>query len=165
MLARKLSLVVPLLLAITTSAGAQSGSAAIRESFETFRRTWREAWVRRDVQALGGLATPDLDWVAADGTWLKGRAAFEAHHARIFAQQFQEARWRLIDERVQFVDSTIAITITTTEIQGDTRADGAARPPRRSVGTRVMVRQDGHWRLKVSQNTIVSPPAPAGGGD
>jgi uncharacterized protein (TIGR02246 family) len=102
--------------------------------------------------------TDDIDWVAADGTWLKGRDAFERHHARVFAAQFASAEWKLLEERVEIVDQDLAITVTATQISGDTFASGESRPSRSSVGTRVIVRQNGAWRLKTSHNTIITAP-------
>jgi uncharacterized protein (TIGR02246 family) len=88
---------------------------------------------------------------------LKGRQAWQAHHARLFANQFKDAKWKLLDERVQIIDSSFAITISATQIEGDTRADGTARRARQSVGTRVMTKRGGKWLLKVAHNTIIAP--------
>jgi uncharacterized protein (TIGR02246 family) len=147
-------------LAVPTAASAQNDTASIRRSFDEFRTIWREAWSRRDVPALGKLVTEDIDWVAADGTWLKGREAFERHHARLFAVQFASAQWKLLDERIEIVDQNLGITIQATQISGDTFANGESRPPRSSVGTRIIVRQNGRWRLKTSHNTMITSPPP-----
>jgi uncharacterized protein (TIGR02246 family) len=97
----------------------------------------------------------DVDWIAADGTWLKGRRAWQEHHDRLFAGQFKAAKWKLLDERVQLLDSLTAITISATQIEGDTKADGTARAARQSVGTRVMSRHGGRWLLRTAHNTIM----------
>jgi uncharacterized protein (TIGR02246 family) len=156
MRAMRLWITLGLLLVPLTGARGQADTTELRASFDEFRRTWREAWARRDVDSLAALVAEDVDWVAADGTWLKGRSAFREHHARLFAGQFREARWRVLDERVNLLDATFAITTTTTEIEGDTRQDGSARPARRSVGSRVLVRRGGRWMLQLSHNTIVT---------
>jgi uncharacterized protein (TIGR02246 family) len=133
----------------------QEHSPAVEASFNQFRSTWRDAWNRRDTKTLASLMAEDIDWIAADGTWLKGRKAWQDHHDRLFAHQFKTAKWKLLDERVQLIDSRTAITISATEIGGDTHADGTAREPRRSVGTRIITKSAGKWLLKVAHNTII----------
>ena len=136
---------------------AQEHSQALEASLNQFRSAWRGAWNRRDTEMLASLMAEDVDWVTADGTWLKGRKAWQEHHGRLFAKQFKAANWKLLDERVQIIDSSVAITISTTQIEGDTRADGITRQPRQSVGTRVMTRRDGKWLLNTAHNTIIAP--------
>jgi uncharacterized protein (TIGR02246 family) len=126
-------------------------------ALEQFRTSWREAWTRRDVDAVAALTAQDVDWIAADGTWLKGRRAFRDHHARLFAGEFREARWTTLDERVMMLDSVTALEIRATQIEDDTFADGTRRTPRRSVGTRIYVRRGERWWLQTSHNTIVAP--------
>jgi hypothetical protein len=57
--------------------------------------------------------------------------------------------------RVQIFDSLTAITISATQIEGDTKADGTAREARQSVGTRVITRHGGRWLFKTAHNTIM----------
>jgi ketosteroid isomerase-like protein len=83
-------------------AAAQEPSSSLAASLQQFRDSWREAWNRRDTKALGALIAEDVDWIAADGTWLKGRKAWQEHHDRLFAGQFKAARWKLLDESADF---------------------------------------------------------------
>ncbi len=136
---------------------AQTAATEARQSLDQFRQAWRDAWTRRDLDALEKLQAEDFDWVTADGTWLKGRAAFRAHHERLFARNFSGAQWSTFDEKIELVDPTLAIEIRATRIEGDTYADGRARAPRRSIGTRVYVRKNAQWLLQASHNTIIAP--------
>ena len=56
------------------------------------------------------------------------------------------------------VDSNVVITISATQIEGDTHADGTSRTPRQSVGTRVITRESGKWLLQLAHNTIILTP-------
>jgi uncharacterized protein (TIGR02246 family) len=156
-----MSVVVLGFLLAPSRAAAQAQPAALDASLTAFRDSWRDAWTRRDTKALAALMADDVDWIAADGTWLKGRKAWKEHHDKLFARQFQTARWKLLDERVQFLDSATAITITATQIEGDTRGDGSARAARQSVGTRVIARHGGKWLLKTAHNTIIQNAPPS----
>ena len=153
-------LVAVAMLLTPSGTAAQEQSSNIEAFFKKFRATWRNAWNRRDTEALGALMADDVDWIAADGTWLKGRKAWREHHDHLFARQFKAAKWKLLDERVQMIDSTVAITISATQIEGDTQADGGSRTPRQSVGTRVITRESGRWLLQLAHNTMILAKAP-----
>ena len=156
---RAIACLVAVVLVLPPSDGAaQQQPSSIEASFNQFRATWRDAWSRRDIDALTALMAEDIDWIAADGTWLKGRKAWREHHTRLFARQFKAAKWKLLDERVQFIDSIVATTISATQIKGDTHADGTSRTPRQSVGTRVITRESGKWLLQLAHNTIIVTP-------
>ncbi len=134
---------------------AQQRASNLEASLQRYRDSWRQAWNQRDTKALGALMADDVDWIAADGTWLKGRKAWQEHHDRLFARQFKAAQWKLLTERVQLLDSLTAITVSATQIEGDTKADGMGRDARQSVGTRVLSRHGGRWLLRTAHNTII----------
>jgi uncharacterized protein (TIGR02246 family) len=150
-----LGLVIVGLIVPYSRASTQQAPPSAAASFQQFRNSWREAWNRRDTKALGTLMSEDVDWIAADGTWLKGRKSWQEHHDRLFATQFKAAGWKVLDEQVQILDSLTAMTITATQIEGDTKPDGTAREVRQSVGSRVITRHSGRWLLRVAHNTII----------
>ena len=136
----------------TGAAQQQSGDA----SFDAFQTAWREAWGRRNIDALSLLVAEDIDWVTSDGTWLKGREQFRSHHARLFKTLFKEAEWKVLDSRIRQLGPDTWMTITATTISGETPGSGGVRGPRSSVGTRVISRRDDRWLLQISHNTIIT---------
>lgn len=66
-----LSLFVVWIILAPTPMAAQEQSATLA-ALQEYRDAWRAAWNRRDTKALGALMAEDVDWIAADGTWLKG---------------------------------------------------------------------------------------------
>ena len=121
---------------------------------------WQEAWNRHDMKALAALVAEDVDFITVAGTWLKGRKAFEEHHAARHAMQFKESVWTTTDVRVKFLKPDVALVHVSWGIEGDKDPDGTPRQPRRGIFTRVVTKEGGRWLIKASQNTNITA-APA----
>lgn len=121
-------------------------------------RTW-DAWNRNDARAYAALFAADVDYVAFDGTCLRGRAANEASHAALFATVLRATRLRGEVEDVRFVTPDVAVAHA---------LGGAVWPWQRGMPrdrlsrqTYVLVRVDDGWTITAFHNTRVQPaPAP-----
>ncbi|MBA3640738.1 MAG: SgcJ/EcaC family oxidoreductase [Acidobacteriota bacterium] len=89
-------------------ASAQDNAKDI-EAIKQIESRWQEAWNSHDMKALASLVAEDVDFIAVAGTWLKGRKAFEEHHATRHAMQFKESVWEATDVEVKFLKSDIAL--------------------------------------------------------
>lgn len=122
---------------------------------------WQRAWNNHDMKSLASLVAEDVDFVTVAGTWLKGRRAFEEHHAARHAMQFKGSVWETTDVRVQFLKPDVALVHVSWGISGDKDPDGTPRRPRRGIFTRVVIKEGGEWLIKASHNTnIGGAPAP-----
>lgn len=131
------------------------------ETVKQIESSWQEAWNRHDMKALGALVAEDVDFITVSGIWLKGRKAFEEHHARVHAMQFKESVWTTTDVRVKFLKPDIALVHVSWGLRGDKDPDGTARRPRRGIFTRVVTKQGGKWSIQASQNTDIREIPPA----
>jgi uncharacterized protein (TIGR02246 family) len=121
-------------------------------------RTW-DAWNRSDARAYAALFAVDVDYVAFDGTCLRGRAATESSHAQLFASVLRATRLRGEVEDVRFVAPGVAVAHA---------LGGAVWPWQRGVPgdrlsrqTYVLVRAGDGWTITAFHNTRVRPvPAP-----
>ena len=125
------------------------------EAVKQIERDWQEAWNRHDMKALAALVAEDVDFVTVSGIWLKGRKAFEEHHARVHAMQFKESVWTTTDVQVRFLKPDIALVHVSWGLKGDKDPDGTPRQPRRGIFTRVVIKQGGKWLIQASQNTNI----------
>ena len=116
-------------------------------------KNWQAAWNGHDMKALATLVVEDVDFITVAGTWLKGRKAFEEHHARLHVMQFKESVWATNDVQVKFLKRDVAIVHVSWGMSGDKDPDGTPRQPRRGIFTRVVIKEGGNWRIKASQNT------------
>jgi len=139
---------------------SDQGNAIDTEAVKQIESRWQEAWNSHDMKALASLVAEDVDFITVAGTWLKGRKAFEEHHAARHAVQFKESVWETTDVRVKFLKSDIALVHVSWGLKGDKDPDGTPRQPRRGIFTQVVTKEGGRWLIKASQNTnIGAPPA------
>ncbi|HXG72677.1 MAG TPA: SgcJ/EcaC family oxidoreductase [Gemmatimonadaceae bacterium] len=136
-------------------ASAQDNARDI-EAIKQIESRWQKAWNSHDMKVLASLVAEDVDFIAVTGTWLKGRKAFEEHHATRHAMQFKESVWETTDVEVKFLKSDIALVHVNWALKGDKDPDGTRRQPRRGIFTRVATKEGGKWFIKASQNTNIS---------
>jgi len=117
------------------------------------------AWGANDAEAYGRCFAEDVDYVAFDGSVVRGRDAVVAGHALLFASVLRRTALRGEIEAVRFVTGDVAV------VQA---SGGAVWPWQRGVPadrlsrqTYVVVRAGAGWSITAFHNTRVRPtPAP-----
>ncbi len=131
------------------------------EAIRQIETGWQDAWNRHDMKLLSGLVAEDVDFITVSGIWLKGKKAFEEHHAKLHAMQFKESVWTTTDVKVTFLKPDIALVHVSWGIKGDKDPDGTPRQPRHGIFTRVVTKRDSQWLIQASQNTNIREIPPA----
>lgn len=121
-------------------------------------RTW-DAWTRNDARAYAALFAADVDYVAFDGSIVRGRAANAALHAGLFTSVLRATALRGQIEDVRFVAPGVAVAHAVGAVvwpwQPGLPADRLSRQ------TYVLVREGAGWTITAFHNTRVRPtPAP-----
>jgi uncharacterized protein (TIGR02246 family) len=75
--------------------------------------------------------------------------------------QFKESVWGTTDVQVRFLKPDVAIVHVNWGIRGDKDPDGTPRQPRRGIFTRIVMKRDGRWLIRASQNTNIRETQPA----
>jgi uncharacterized protein (TIGR02246 family) len=133
------------------STSRQADEAAVRR----LTAAMAAAWNGHDAAAYAGLFTEDADYIAFDGTHLRGRQANTEHHRHLFETVLRGSR--LVFERVavRFLTPDVAL------MHGDGSVllpwHDALPPRRRSIQTYVVVREAGAWRIAAFHNARVRP--------
>jgi uncharacterized protein (TIGR02246 family) len=129
-----------------------------RRPFEQLLARLAEAWDAGDAARFAACFTADADYVTFDGTHLRGRAANEQLHQRLFRGVLRGSTMTgagLTDLRL------LAPAVALLHCTGSIRLRWQRRAPqsRQSIQTMVAVLEpDGQWRLAAFQNTRISPP-------
>ena len=112
-------------------------------------------WGRGDGGAYGSRFTEDAEYVAFDGTLIRGRAEISASHQELFDKWLKGTRLTGHVLSVRFVGSDVAIVHATggTVMRGKTEPS----PERDSIQTLVAVREDDGWRFAAFHNARVRP--------
>ena len=134
---------------------SQSDEEAIRELEHRFN----EAWNAHDPDGLVDSLVDAAQFITVDGAWSTSREEFRALMERLHGPNgpFRASRRRTPEMHVRFVTPDIAILNSRFWIDGEALEDELCRESRESVGTRVLRKVDGRWRILATQNTDVRP--------
>lgn len=132
--------------------------AASREAIVDLTRRMEHAWNTADGSAYAASFAPDSDYIAFDGTHLRGRDANARHHQRLFDSVLRNTR--LVFESaptVRFVADDVAVVHTMGSVLFPWQRH--VTPQRRSNQTLVAVRRPEGWRFTAFHNTRYRPTA------
>ncbi|NNB91901.1 SgcJ/EcaC family oxidoreductase [Corallococcus exiguus] len=127
-------------------------AAAIRERMQRLY----ECWSQGDAQAYAACFTEDVDYVAFDGSHLKGRQANAEAHQALFDGVLRGSMLDGEVKSVRFLAPDVALIHTEGVIK--LRWQRKAPKARRSIQTMVAVKLEGVWYFTAFQNTRIQPP-------
>jgi uncharacterized protein (TIGR02246 family) len=130
-----------------------SDEAAIRDLEDRFNA----AWNRHDPDAIAESLSDDAQFITVNGAWTHSRQGFRDLMQRLHGPTgpFRSSTRRSPDMQVTFLSPDIAILHTRFWIKGEVMHDALSQEDRESVGTRVVQRIGGRWRIVATQNTDV----------
>ena len=134
---------------------ASSDEDAIRDLENQFNA----AWDRHDPEALAESLADDAQFITVNGAWTTTRSGFRDLMARLHGATgpFRASTRRTPEMSVTFLAPDIAILHSRFWIDGEVLHDELSQASRESVGTRVVRKIDGRWRVVATQNTDVRP--------
>jgi len=157
------SLLTAAAIAYSLEASAQSqGSADDEQTIKQVITAVLEASNRHDAKASTALFTDDADFVNVFGMWWKGAAEIERARKARFETALKGATFKLLETRISFLRPDVAIAHVTSEITGLLGPDGQPMPAHSELSLRVLIKQDGKWRVRAFHNTTVASSLPAG---
>ena len=133
----------------------QSDEDAIRDLEHGFNA----AWDAHDPEGLSESLSDDAQFITVNGAWTESREGFRDLMQRLHgpAGPFRASTRRSPEMRVTFLAPDIAILHTRFWIKGEVMHDELSQDDRESVGTRVVRKIGGRWRIVATQNTDVRP--------
>ena len=128
---------------------------AIRELENQFNA----AWDRHDPEGMAASLADDAQFITVNGAWTTTRNGFRDLMARLHGATgpFRTSTRRTPQMNVTFLAPDIAILHSRFWIDGEVLHDEHSQASRESVGTRVVRKIDGRWRVVATQNTDVRP--------
>jgi uncharacterized protein (TIGR02246 family) len=113
-----------------------------------------EAWSRGDALAYADCFSNDSDYVTYNGMHLHGRRENADLHHALFRGMLKGTRVSANIESLTFLSQDIALIHTAGSGAKRGRTDSGIR---KSIQTLIVVKQDGHWRIRSFQNTRIRP--------
>ena len=107
--------------------------------------------------AWRSLLADDAQFITVNGAWTTTRDGFRDLMARLHGATgpFRTSTRRTPEMNVTFLAPDIAILHSRFWIDGEVLHDALSQASRESVGTRVVRKIDGRWRVVATQNTDV----------
>jgi uncharacterized protein (TIGR02246 family) len=139
--------------------GAAQNTATAGESDEQTIRAviaaTTEAFSRHDAKAWVRFCTPDAQLGTVRGESMKGIAAIEKGLTAVFQTRARNATLEPLDVAVRFIRPDVALAHVRNQMIGLLSPEGQALPPHTELSIRVLVKDEGTWRITPFHNTII----------
>ena len=114
-----------------------------------------DAFSRHDAKAWVKFCTPDAQLVTVRGESMRGVAEIEKGLSRIFQTRGRNVTLETLDVRVRFIRPDVALAHVTNQLSGLIGPEGQTLPPHHELSIRVLVKDQGAWRITAFHNTIL----------
>ena len=157
---RQALVVVIVSLGILASIGvaAQTSGSIARndeDAIKAVMASTTDAFSRHDAKAWVSFCTPDAQLVTVRGESMKGTAAIEKGLRTIFETRGRNVTLRTLEVAVRLIRPDVALAHVTNELSGLVNPEGQTLPPHQELSVRVLVKDQGIWRITAFHNTIV----------
>lgn len=139
------------------TAGAAQTSSPVRNDEDSIRAVMAattDAFSRHDASAWVKFCTPDAQLVTVRGESMKGIAAIEKGLTTIFQTRGRSVSLKTLDVAVRFIRPDVALAHVTNELSGLLGPEGQTLPAHQELSIRVLVKDQGVWRITAFHNTI-----------
>jgi len=135
---------------------AQGGaSPADVEAVRALMVQTTEAFNQHDAKAWSRFCTPDAQLVTVRGESMKGIGEIEKGLAAIFQSRGRRATLKTLDISVRLIRPDVALAHVTNEMSGVLSPEGQPLPAHRELSIRVVVKDQGVWRVTAFHNTML----------
>ena len=127
------------------------------DQIHALENEFNAAWDAHDPEAMAASLADDAQFITVNGAWTTTRDGFRDLMARLHGATgpFRTSTRRTPEMNVTFLAPDIAILHSRFWIDGEVLHDEHSQASRESVGTRVVRKIDGRWRVVATHNTDV----------
>jgi uncharacterized protein (TIGR02246 family) len=127
------------------------------DAIRQLEHRFNEAWNAHDADGVSESIVEDGQFITVNGAWSTSREGFRKRMEILFGPNgpFRVSTRRTPEMHVRFLTPDIAILHSRFWIDGEIMEDELCKESRECVGTRVVRKIDGLWRVVATQNTDV----------
>jgi uncharacterized protein (TIGR02246 family) len=114
-----------------------------------------DAFSRHDAKAWVKFCTSDAQLVTVRGESMNGVAEIEKGLTTIFQTRGRNVTLKTLDVTVRFIRPDVALAHVTNQLSGLVSPEGQTLPPHHERSIRVLVKDQGGWRITAFHNTIL----------
>ena len=126
--------------------------AAVVHGFE-------DAWASRDMAAFRAMLTEDCDWVNIVGMHWHGRNEVTEMHRVLLEGRYKGVNVHTLSHEESEIAPGVALVVQRSQLDDFTTPDGQAVKGLQTMGLMVLVKRDGNWLIRASENSSVDPRA------
>jgi uncharacterized protein (TIGR02246 family) len=141
-------------------ASAPASTEVDEKSVRQLILAFAEGWENHDGHEMDKIMANDVDFAAADGVKLHGRASLEKYHARHPNEHFKDPESASAQAKVRFPKPDRAEVAWDWNIKAGLNPDGTVRPRRSGVMTMTVEKRNGTWLIATAKNTSAEPNVP-----
>ena len=157
----KMSVLFMMLAAISVGVSGATGNAqgganpADVDAVKALMIKTTEAFNQHDAKAWARFCTPDAQLVTVRGESMKGVGEIEKGLASIFEGRGRRATLKTLDISVRLIRPDVALAHVTNEMSDVLSPEGQPLPSHRELSIRVVVKDQGVWRVTAFHNTVL----------
>jgi len=131
------------------------GSRNDEDAIKAVMAATTEAFSRHDARAWAKFCTPDAQLVTVRGESMNGVGEIEKGLTTIFQTRGRNVTLKTLRVTVRFIRADVALAHVTNELSGLVGPDGQTLPSHQELSIRVLVKDQGSWRITAFHNTIL----------
>ena len=108
-----------------------------------------------DAKAWARFCTADAQLVTVRGESMNGVSEIEKGLATVFETRARRAALKTLDISIRFIRPDVALAHVTNELSGLVSPEGQPLPSHRELSIRVLVKDQGAWRITAFHNTML----------
>ena len=141
-----------------SDSAAQAGPPGNRgdeDAIKAVMAATTDAFSRHDARAWVKYCTPDAQLVTVRGESMNGVAEIEQGLTRIFETRGRNVTLKTLGVSVRFIRPDVALAHVTNQLSGLVGPDDQPLPPHQELSVRVLLKDQGVWRITAFHNTIL----------
>ena len=120
---------------------------------------FEDAWAKRDMAAFRAMLTEDCDWVNIVGMHWHGRDEVTEMHRVLLDGRYKGVNVHTLAREESEITPGVALVVTKTQLDDFTTPDGHVVKGLQNMGLTVLVKRDGKWLIRASENSSIDPRA------
>ena len=120
---------------------------------------FEDAWAKRDMAAFRAMLTEDCDWVNIVGMHWHGRDEVTEMHHILLEGRYKGVNLHTLSRDESEIAPGVALVVTKSQLDDFTTPDGHVVKGLQNMGLTVLVKREGKWLIRASENSSIDPRA------
>ena len=120
---------------------------------------FEQAWAKHDMAGFRALLTEDCDWVNIVGMHWHGRDEVTEMHRVLLEGRYKGVNVHTLSHEETEIAPGVALVVQKSQLDDFTTPDGQLIKGLQTRGLMVLVKHEGKWLIRASENSSIDPRA------